>query len=83
ISDTLLSKADLSKNQYLRQAITSHLQCKGYTVVLGTDLRVVNRMVRTLAFFEPEDHLRMCLLSSEDNTYCPYLKIQGLHKASA
>ena len=50
---------------FLKKAITSHLQTGGYTVVLGQDSESVNRMILTLGLFlTPKEQKTSRLLSS-------------------
>jgi len=56
---------------FLQQAITSHLQSSGYTVVLGEDEAIVNKMILTLGLFLSPKERRMsrlvCQLEEEKN----------------
>ena len=67
---------------FLLQAIASHLQTGGVTVVLGSDLRLVNMMVDTLAVFLADDQQRQSRYASPgreaDEWYVPDLYLQGV-----
>lgn len=57
VSDTFLSKPKLAEDDFLRFCISSHLQAQGQSVVVGSDVRKVNKASDILS-----DHVGSMLL---------------------
>ncbi|EDV22212.1 Protein C9orf72 [Trichoplax sp. H2] len=67
----------------LEKAITSHLQTCRCSIVIGSDMKQINKMVRTLAMFNSEKELQSSRINLEDDerinqSYLPDLYLQGL-----
>ena len=78
ISETFLGR-DLERQpdlkSFLYQAVTSHLQTSGYTVVIGGDENAVNKMIRTLGLFLSQKERKMSrfvVCPSQDDTAVQY-----------
>ncbi|KRY01925.1 Protein C9orf72 [Trichinella pseudospiralis] len=93
ISDTHFAEVKVQENKFLCRCITTHLRCQGYTIVVGKSTKLINKMIKTLAFVTYRD--RWCMskvlptdVDDESETesvssrqfYSPYLVLQGCCK---
>ena len=64
--------------EFLARALTSHLQTRGFTVVLGPDKHLVDTIIEILAaFLDPRD-LALSTKASAKSVYRPDLVLQGV-----
>eukprot|EP00727_Mastigamoeba_balamuthi_P009903 m51a1_g5535 hypothetical protein (530) ;mRNA; f:459115-461251 len=75
---TLYTAAKLFGLELLSRAVTSHLQTRGYTVVLGSDDTVVNTLVEALALFLDDRERKVSCRALCGRPYCADLVLQGV-----
>lgn len=65
-------------NDFLVNAITSHVITNHNTIVIGKTSSTINKMINTLALFTPKEKLRVsCLALEESAMLSPYFHLQG------
>lgn len=65
-------------NDFLVNAISSHIISNFNTIVIGKTSATVNKMINTLALFSPKEKLKLsCYALEEAHLLCPYYALQG------